>query len=252
MTLQPGELDPSRQTIISIVGSKGSGKSKYARYVAAGYPYDQLHIDLHGIDRPAEVDDPRSGVVDLHGEVPARWPEHLRVDDKPLIVYYQPDAGSPTVLADMDEAVGLAYSHRRCLVIVHEWGELARVHQTPPMTRRALSQGRGRQVSLLLLMHRPANVDMMTFTQSDVVVCFEVPKKADRERIVDDISWQEPDGTNRLDDFTLALRQLPPYGYLQFDRRGPKPTHGEIDGRLLAYPPLSDEELASVVNPHST
>jgi energy-coupling factor transporter ATP-binding protein EcfA2 len=242
----PGELDPDRQTIVAIVGPKGCGKSKYARWVAASYPYDQVHLDLHGLDRPAELGQRDSGVVEIH-EVPARWPEHLRPDQhRPLILYYQPDAASPTLLEDMDHLVGLAYTHGRCLLLVHEWGELARVHRTPPMTRRTISQGRKRNVTALLLMHRPYNVDPMTWVQADVVVMFELPTRRDRDQIADNIAWQHPPGTNREEQLELALRELEPYGYLQYDRRGPKPAPGELDDRLLAYPPLSPAELAEV------
>src|SRR6266536_366434 len=162
MPLQPGELDPSKQTIVAVVASKGAGKSKLLRYLASSYPYDQLHLDLHGVDRPAELGVKDSGYVEI-GDVPAKWPEHQRPEGKPLVLYYRPDAGSPTLLEDMDQAVGLAYAHGRCLLLVHEWGELAKVRQTPPMTRRTLSQGRGRQVTLLLAMHRPYRVDLMTW-----------------------------------------------------------------------------------------
>jgi hypothetical protein len=246
VTLQPGQLDPDLQTIVSIVGSKGSGKSKYARLLAAGYPYDQVILDLHGLDRPNRCDEKDSGIVSV-SEPPPRWPEHQRPEDGgPMTIYYQPDAGSPTLLADMDHLVGLAYAHGRCLLLVHEWGELARVHQTPPMTRRTISQGRKRQVTALLAMHRPFNVDPMTWTQSDVVVMFEVPTARDRKQVVDNIAWQTPPGVNRERELELALNELDPYGYLQFDKRMTKPQPGERDDRMLAYPPLSRTELAEI------
>jgi len=238
----PGELDPARQTIVTAIGRKGSGKSKYARWLAASYPYDQVILDLHGVDRPAELDRKDSGVVAVD-EPPARWPEHLRPDaGVPLALYFQPDAGSPTLLADMDAAAGLAYAHGRCLLLVHEAGELYRVHKTPAMARRVLSQGRGRRVTMLLLAHRPHNLDPMVLVQSDVVVCFEVPNPRDRELIANGIGWDPA-------DFALALGELEPYGYLQFDRRLPTPAAGEPDNRLLAYPPLSRAELADVLRP---
>jgi hypothetical protein len=252
VSVAPGELDPGKQTIVAIVGSKGSGKSKYARWLAASYPYDQVILDLHGLDRPAETDQKDTGVVEIH-EVPPKWPEHLRPDERrPLTLYYQPDAASPTLIEDMDAVAGLAYAHGKCLLLVHEWGELARVHRTPPMTRRTISQGRRRNVTCLLAMHRPFNVDPMTWTQADVVVMFEIPTKRDREQVVNNISWQHPPGTNREEQLELALRELEPYGYLQFDRRGPKPQPDQLDDRLLAYPPLSPDELAEFLRPAPT
>lgn len=246
--LQPGELDPSQQTIVAVVGSKGTGKSKRLRHYAITYPYDQLHIDLHGVDRPPEVGVKDSGVVEI-SEVPPKWPEHLRVEGKPLILYYQPDSGSPTLLEDMDAAMGLAYAHQRCLVLVHEWGELAKVGQTPPMTRRTLSQGRGRRVTLLLAMHRPYRIDLMTWTQADVVIVMAdgIPKPRDRQEVADNIGVAQP-------VFEATYEALVPFGYMQYDRRQARPDPGsdQPDKRLLRYPPLTEEELRAVMRPAST
>jgi len=241
MPLQPGQIDPGEQTIIAIVGRKHSGKSKLARYLAATYPYDQVVIDLHGDDRPAELADRDSGVVEI-SEAPPKWPEHLRVEEKPLVLYFQPDAGSSTLQEDMDAALGLAYAHGRCMVTVHEWGALAVVHRTPPMTSRTLSQGRKRKTSLLMLMHRPHNVDELTFVQADMVICFEVPNKRDREKLANGIGWPP-------DDFEAALAELQPYEYLLFDRRIPRPEEGQPDLRLTSWPALSREELREVMRP---
>jgi len=243
---QPGGggplLDPDSQTIGVIVGCKGSGKSKFARWVAGSYPYDQVHIDLHGLDEPAETAVKDSGVVRID-EVPARWPEHLRPrPEMPLVLYWQPDAGSATLVEDVDEAVALAYTHGRTLLVIHEWGEHAQVHRTPPMTRRAVSQGRKRRVSMLLAMHRPVGIYKMTWTQADFVAVFEVPVKDDRKEIAEWIGWD-------VEDFHGACAEREPYGYLLFDRRIPAPQPGADDERLLSYPPLTPAELAEVLHP---
>ncbi len=240
MALQPGEINPAEQTIVAFIGRKKGGKSKLARHMAADYPYDQVHVDLHGDDRPPELGMQNSGVVELT-EVPTRWPEHLRPEGRPLVLYYQPDAGSPTLIQDMDAAAGLAWRHGRCLLIVHEWGALALTHnqRERPFTSRVLSQGRKRQVSLFLLMHRPHNIDGLTLVQADIVICFEIPKRADRERIADDIGWD-------LADLEAALEELPRWGYLLYDRRIPPPGPGEQDLRLTSWPPLSEEELGEL------
>jgi hypothetical protein len=236
--LLPGELDPNKQTIVAIVGRKRSGKSKYARWLAGSYPYDQVIIDLHGDDRPPEVNIKDSGWIEI-GEVPVRWPEHLRVDRKPMVLYYQPDAGSPTLVEDMDALIGLAWRHGRTLVVVHEWGALALTHnqRQRPMTSRALSQGSKRKIPMILAMHRPYNTDRLTFSQADVVIVFETPDPDDRERIAKDMGWP-------IDSFEAAYAKLRKHEYLQFDRRVEPPDHeGEQDLRLLHYPPLSKQEL---------
>lgn len=242
-SLEPGQIDPAEQTIAAFIGRKHDGKSKLARWMAADYPYDQIHIDLHGDDRPPELDVKDSGVVQIH-DVPTRWPEHLRVEGKPLVLYYQPDAGSPTLIEDMDAAMGLAWRHGRVLVIVHEWAALALAHnqRERPYTSRDLSQGRRRRISLFLLMHRPYNIDGLTLVQADMVICFGIPKKADRQRIADDIGWP-------LEDFEAALAEREPYGYLLFDRRVPPPGPGERDLRLTNWPALSEQELRELTRP---
>lgn len=242
--LGPGELDPSKATIVAVIGRKRSGKSKYARWLAGSYPHDQVIVDLHGDDRPWQLDVKDSGWVQLH-EIPVRWPEHLRVEGKPLILYYHPDAGSPTLVEDMDAAAGLVWRHGKCLLLVHEWGALALTHnqRRRPMTSRALSQGSKRKITIVEAMHRPYNIDSLTLVQADVVVVFETPKRADRERIADDIGWD-------VEDFHAAHARLRRYEYLQFDRRTEAPAaEGEQDLRLLHYPKLEDEELDEILKP---
>lgn len=245
--IQPGELDAGRQTIVAIVGRKRSGKSKYARWLAASYPYDQVHVDLHGDDRPHDLGQRDSGVIQLD-EIPPRWPEHLRPEGGgPMVLYYQPDAGSPTLVEDMDSASGLAWQHGRTLLLIHEWGALSLTHnqRARPMTSRILSQGSKRRVTLLAAMHRPYNVDRLTFSQADVVIVFEVPELDDRERIAKPMGWPMG-GAN---GFEAAYADLHRYEYLQFDRRIPPPEEGEVDRRLMIYPALSEEELREVLRP---
>lgn len=242
-------LDPMAQTIIAIVGRKHSGKSKLGRHLAATYPWDQIIIDFHGDDRPYQLDEERKPGQPYYWqineeEVPDRWPEWKRPDDDdlietPMILYCQPDAGAPDVVAKMDNLMKLALIHTRCMVLVHEWGELARVHRTPPNTRRVLNQGRHPQISLIMAMHRSHGIDTNTFSQADLVACFQVPNKSDRDTIADGIGWDR-------DDFTAAVNELPPYAYLLYDRRLPPPAPGQKDLRLLQYPPLSEEELKEV------
>lgn len=249
-SLGPGELDPNVQTIGMVIGTKGSGKSKYLRYVAASYPYDQVIIDLHGVDEPAETGIKDSGVVRID-EVPTRWPEHLRPKpETPLILYYQPDVGSPTLLEDMDAGSALAYTHGRTLLLVHEWGALGHVHKTPPATRRCLSQGRKRKVTMLLAMHRPVDIDRMTWVQADWVALFDVPVQDDQDIISKNIGWDTQDFRLAIQGALAEDERREPYDYLLFDRRIPRPRPGEQDDRLLAFPALTEEELRGVMHAH--
>jgi hypothetical protein len=245
--VNPGELDPAQQVIAAFVGRKHAGKSKLARFLAQSYPYDQIIVDLHGDDRPWQLDVKDSGYAEL-GEIPARWPDHLRVEGKPLVVYYQPDAGSPTLVQDMDSAAGLAWAHGQCLLVVHEWGALALAHnqRERPMTSRVQSQGRKRKISVFECMHRVHNVDGLTLVQADLIYVMAqgVTRREDRQRIATDIGWD-------LDQFEAAYRELEPYGYLLADRRIPPPddpaaAFTEVDMRLTAWPALTKDELAEV------
>lgn len=249
MTENESFLDPDQQTIMAFVGRKHSGKSKLIRHVALSYPWDQIVIDFHGDDRPWQLDEERKPGEPYFWEVseddiPDRWPEWKRPseDDSveiPMVLYYQPDAGSTDSIWNCDNIMKLAYLHTRCLVIVHEWGVLAKVHRTPPFTSRILSQGRNKQISLMMAMHRSHGVDPMTFVQADLVATFEVPNRSDKETIADGIGW------NR-DDFIIAADNLPPFGYLLYDRR---PTENGQSPELLEYPPLSENELKEVMGP---
>lgn len=248
--MDPGELGSGEQVIAAFIGRKHAGKSKLLRSIAQTYPHDQVVVDLHGDDEPWQLGRKDSGYVRVE-EIPARWPEHLRPErGGPLVIYYQPDAGSTMLVQDMDAASGLAWAHGRCLLVVHEWGALALAHnqRERPMTSRVLSQGRKREISLFEAMHRPHNVDTLTLTQADLVYVMAggVTRREDRERIATDIGWDR-------DEFDLAYKELEPYGYLLFDRRIPSPglelEHTEQDLRLTKWPPLSQDELAEVMRP---
>lgn len=249
--MNPGELGTGEQVIAAFIGRKHTGKSKLARFLAATYPRDQVVVDLHGDDRPWQVDVKDSGYVEL-GEIPAKWPEHLRPEGRPLVLYYQPDAGSPTLVQDMDQAAGLAWAHGDCLLLVHEWGALALAHnqRERPMTSRVQSQGRKRKISVFEAMHRVHNVDTLTLVQADLIYVMAggVTRREDRQRIATDIGWDEV-------EFTLAYNELEPYGYLLFDRRpglapeDPAKQFTEEDLRLTKWPALTKDELEAVERP---
>lgn len=213
------KLDPGQSHFITIVGRKGSGKSRLAHRLFASYPYDRLVVDPHA--------DTRSAGGGYHVEAEELTtplpPRLLAADpDKPTTWRFVPDPGSPTYRDDLDRAVGLAFAHRRTCCWVDEMGDVAPVNQTGPNVRRALRQGRHRQLTLIMCEIRPKNVDPLVVGQADYVYVFDLPQPMDRQRVAENIGWP----AKELD---TLVGGLPRHGYLRYDARAHE---------LVEFPPL--------------
>lgn len=236
-----GRIPPDKGVIVSCFGKKGSGKSLMALQIFRTYPYDRVVIDIAGDDGPIRPDDPT--IVRLEGTVqteslPESWPEYLRAEDKPMTLVYMPDPGSSTFLEDMDHVVGLALGHGGCCLLVHEVGVLTRANRTPPNTRRALMHNRHHQLTALFCGPRPADIDTLVLVQSDLVYCFELPNRDDRERIADMCGCPR-------DEFHEAMESLGTHEYLLYDSGVPKPAPGEEDRRLVPYAALPADTVGA-------
>jgi hypothetical protein len=232
-----GNLDIHRGILVTCVGKKRSGKSVMGLLLFRTYPRDRIVLDVAGDDGPTGPD-----VITLHGDVeslPRRWPEHLRVDDKPMTLRYVPDAGSPTYLEDMDTVVGLAMSHGHCCILVHEVGRLAPANRTPPHTSRLLMHNRHQQVTGIFCGPRPQTIDPLVVAQSDLVYAFETPNPADRRRLAETMGW-DPKG------FDASMADLSVHEYLRFDANEMKPQDGEEDMRLVHFPALPKDVVDDV------
>lgn len=243
-----GELDPHMGAIITCLGPKGSGKSKLGMLFFASYPYDRIVIDIAGDDGPAgqgALGDPADEPVhDLHGhagDLPARFPEHLRRDEWPrLTLRYVPDPGSPTYLEDMDAVVGMAYRHGRCIVLVHEIHDLVPANRTPAHTRRVLKHSRHREVTWIGCGPRAKTLDPLQLAQSDLIYTFDMPNIDDRKHLAAGMGWD-------LQSLSEGLDDLPQHGYLRYDRHIPKPQHpDEPDLRVVEFPPLPADVVADL------
>lgn len=238
-----GQLELARGTIIGCIGKKRSGKSVMALTIAQSWPHDVLALDVAGDDGPMGPD-----VVTITGPVdqlPTRWPEDMRPEPKkPMILRYVPDAGSSTYLADMDHMIGIAYAHSTednpVLILVHEMGVLAKVHQTPPATRRLLQHNRHRHVTLVYCMPRPKGVEVLVLSQADLLYIFETPNPDDCKHIAATIGWDPG-------DFTAGVHELGLHECLGFDANVLKPQGDEEDRRLLHYPALPPEVAAATM-----
>lgn len=244
-----GGLDISTPRIILCVGKKRSGKSVMARYIFDSYPYDRFVVDVNGDDGPTHKDDPQ--LTDLHGDVstlPVRWPEHLRDEQKRMTLRYVPDAGSPTFIEDMDAAVGLARTHRRTGILIHEMGILAQSNRVPAHTRRALmsnrhtvaGKGNSGETTLILCAPRTLTMEPLVIAQADVVYVFDLPNQADRKRVAEEIGWDPA-------DFVAYCNDLGPHEYLRYDANQARPERPEDDDlRLIHCPALPEDIVKSV------
>jgi hypothetical protein len=217
------KLDPSRSVHIAIVGKKGSGKSVLSRSYWRTWPGDRLVIDVTG---DALEGPDREGVHTLTDPLPSKWPAQLQElaphGRKRTSLRYVPDPGSPTYLADMDRALGMAYAKGNVLVWVDEVGELFPANRTPPYARRALQQGRHRNLSLVLAGPRPIDVDPLVMSQADLVYVFRLPNPNDKRRVADLIGWDPR-------EFVAYVDQLETHAFLEYDAAA---------AELTIYPPL--------------
>jgi len=192
-------LDPSKPVFICVMGKKGYGKSRYARWVFDGFPGDKLVIDTTGDVAPAES-------WRTEYEVPDRWPMDL--ERKPITLRYVPDPTKPSYQDDIDRMIGVAYEYgkrsgRRIMVWIEEVHEVAASNRTRPHMRRVLRQGRHAHMFLLTTDIRPITVDPLVIAQADVVVCFRIPGPADRKVIADNMGWELKEPIDELDGLTV-------------------------------------------------
>lgn len=233
-----GRIDPHAGSIIVCVGKKRSGKSIMGLLLFMSYPGDRLVIDVAGDDGPVGED-----VYTLKGradELPGSWPEWLRDGDKPMTLRYVPDAGSPSFLADMDHAVGLAVGHGECALLVHEMGRLCPANRTPPNTNRVLQHGRHNGATTSIWCGpRSKGIDALLLQQADLIYTFELQQVEDRKRIAENIGWN-------VQDFHEKCAQLEIHEPLVFDANIPKPQPGEEDMRLQHYERLPLDVVTKV------
>lgn len=219
-----GELDLADGRIITIIGTKSSGKSVLGLMLLRSYPGDRVVVDVAGDDGPQGP-----GVTVLHGTVqdlPKRWPEHLRRrgpagEWRPMTLKYRPDMGSETSQEDVDAIVGLTLRHGNeerhagrigCCLLIHEVGIVAKANRTPPHMRRLLNANRHHAVTAILCGPRPLDIDPLVMGNADLVYLFDTRNPADVQRAAA-ITGMNPADTRR------AMDDLGPFEYLRADNR---------------------------------
>lgn len=217
MTLAAGPTDPRKPVQISVFGRKGSGKTELAYRFFDTYPGDRATIDPNGdIKMPEDT-------LELYTPLPTRWPgapyeqfaeEHglppAGGRKRRSTLRFNPDAGDPDYLEEIDRMVGMAFAHQKTCLFFDECHEGAPVGKTPPHMRRALRHGRHARLTLILATPRPHTIDPLVIAQSDYVYTFKLPSPQDRRYIADHIGWDPR-------DFDEGVQGLGEYEYLRYD-----------------------------------
>src|SRR5207302_9297492 len=143
---------------------------------------------------------------------------------RPSKLRYCPDPGSPDYADDLDRAVGLAFFHPRGprLLWIDEIAELTGANRTGPNLRRALHQGRHRQLSMLMCGPRAKHINPLVLGNADVVYVFELPHPHDQDAVAGAIGVPPK-------KLQAAIGGLGQFEYLRYDSRSKE---------LLHFPPL--------------
>jgi hypothetical protein len=213
--------DPRKAQQIAIVGKKGEGKTELGYLLFDSYPGPKLAIDPNGDLKMPEH------TLELSAPLPTRWPESDFPDRDRPVARFVPDFGSPTYEEEIDEALGLAYSHRGVCTFVDECHAAFPAGRTRPHARRALRQGRHHDLTQINADLRPMLLDPLVLANADWVYVFKLKNPADRKRVAESIGWEPR-------DFDDAIAALGPHEYLRYD--------DAIDD-LAHFPPLPDELL---------
>ncbi len=213
------QLDPNKAVFVFVCGRKGTGKTELAKTLARSYPYDRLVIDpTHDID-DLDLDPERPEWEDLD-ELPSTFPGPDDDHERRRSLRYLPDPGSDTYDDDLDRAVGLAFFNprRRTFLLCDEIAELTTPNRTGPHMRRALNQGRHRNLTMVMCGPRPKTINPLCISQADYVYVFQMPHPLDQEVVAHNIGWSPK-------DFQAKVNALGEHEYLRYDAVAAELTH---------------------------
>jgi hypothetical protein len=211
-----------------VCGKKGTGKTELAYLMWESYPYDRLLIDPNNdIKIPDNIE-----VIDLDADnLPSRWPVNLAEKKKARTLRFVPDFGNPGYLEQIDHCLGLAYVHGKTCVLVDEAHEAIPANRTPPHFRRALRQGRHRDLTLIMATPRPMTIDPLAISNADWTYVFKLNGPADRKRVAENIDWNPQ-------DFDQAIAELREHEYLRYDA-----GFNGGEGDLAHFPALPKDQI---------
>lgn len=176
-------IDPSRSSIVLLLGMKGRGKSSAARLLFDAWPADRVVIDPTGNARP---DDPAT--LALTAPFPSQLPQPDTQTDPPqtrATVWARINPLSPTMASDQSDATTMALHprHRHKLIWRDEFGLGVSAHTMTDADRTLLMSSRHYNASALLVVQRPRNVPVLALSQADLVLVWSLPNPADREHV---------------------------------------------------------------------
>lgn len=224
-TPQPGPvafppINPADNQIIAFFGRKGSGKSQLAKELFRSWPgVDRLVLDSTGDADPG---------ADLQPQILRSIPRPVNPEDevglpapprgpngkpRPGVWWYIGNPMSTTFRDDLDRAVGMALfpRKRRALLWIDEARTVMPSNATGPAASTLLEQSRHFHTSALICCPRPVTVNPLLLAQADRVVVFDVPAKADRERLADTLGYPRP----VMDEWCNIVARSP-YSFLMY------------------------------------
>lgn len=222
----PFAIDPDKGAIMLAVGTKGCGKSHFARRLYNAYPHDKLAVDVNGDADPGPS---AEKVTDLTTAFPVR--HELTGPPKPRNLHYRANPASATYRQDLDKAIGMALrpSDRKCLLWLDEFGEVSQVNRTQPNTRTVLMQSRHYgPVSALFCCPRPMNIDPLAISQADGIAIFNLPNPNDRKRLAENMGLDPAE----LEEAWVENRRRGKHAFLYWHQ----PSATLLDCPPLPYP----------------
>lgn len=218
-------IDPTRSTIVLLLGTKGRGKSSAARQIFDEWPADRVVVDPTGNARP---DDPDT--VALTAPFPSQIPAPGR-DQKRSTVWARIDPGSPTYEHDEAAATSMALHPRSRpkLIWRDEFGQGSSAHKISGPDRTLLHSSRHYHISALLVSQRPRHIPVLAPMQADLILMWTLPNPDDREVIAKNAGIPLP----VLERAYHANQRRGPHAFLLWSRN-PAP------GVLIDCPPLPD------------
>lgn len=223
LALEALTIDPTRSTIVLILGMKGSGKSVAARALFDAWPADRTVIDPTGNARP---DDPAT--IAMTAPFPSQLPEPDHDNGQTRVtVWARLNPASATFEFDEAQAVDMAMRPRSRLKLVwrDEFGLATSAHKMSGADRTLLMSSRHWHTSALLITQRPRYIPVLALSQADLVLVFRLPNPDDREHIAKNCGIPVPLLEREYQDNQRRHR----HAFLLYDRR---------NDVLLNAPPL--------------
>lgn len=147
--------------IIGIIGSKGSGKTVYARAIS------------NQAERVIVVDGQREYTKGFAVSSPAHFIEHVDKGERFRVLFL------PLELNDVELACRVARAKQNCLIIIEEIHLYCSPNSTPEHMKRLFLLGRHSKVDIVYTSQRFQDISRKVTSQTDVFVLFRISEPVD-------------------------------------------------------------------------